>query len=248
MQRRSGLTHIIGVCALALILGGACTKKEMDASTSGKGFSGPAKAGATDVAMKKGSSGTGAAGAGRSAGGSGADAGTSGGGAGEGAGSGSGEGSGSFPSLGGAGKGGSGDIVVAKAEPSEATQGQLERMKQEQLATAQANLDDAFFSYDSWRLTEEAKRALQHDAEWLKANPSRTLTIEGYCDERGTVAYNLVLGERRAKAARNYLVELGVEGNRLATVSFGKERPFCTEHDESCYQQNRRAHLVVRVQ
>ena len=87
MQRRSGLTHIIGVCALALILGGACTKKEMDASTSGKGFSGPAKAGATDVAMKKGSSGTGAAGAGRSAG---ADAGRPGGGAGEGAGSGSG--------------------------------------------------------------------------------------------------------------------------------------------------------------
>jgi len=157
-------------------------------------------------------------------------------------------GAGSFPKLGGAGSGSGGDIVVAKAEPSESTQGQLERMKQEQLATAQASLDDAFFAFDSWKLSDEAKRALEHDAEWLKANPGRAITIEGYCDERGTVAYNLVLGERRAKAARSYLVELGVEPNRLLTISFGKERPFCAEHEESCYQRNRRAHLVVRVQ
>ena len=248
MRQRSGLVHIIGVCALALVLGGGCTKKELDASTSGKSFSGPGKAGATEVSAKSGSPG-GPGGAGRSASGPGSGAGSSGmpgGSMGE---RGSGDGSSSsFPSLGGPGKGSGGDIIVAKAEPSEATQAQLERMRQEQLATAQASLDDAFFAYDSWRLTDEAKRALQHDAEWLKGNPGKTITIEGYCDERGTVAYNLVLGERRAKSARNYLVELGVEPNRLATVSFGKERPFCTEHDETCYQQNRRAHIVVRVQ
>ncbi|NJL16914.1 MAG: OmpA family protein [Nitrospira sp.] len=73
------------------------------------------------------------------------------------------------------------------------------------------------------------------------------LKIEGHCDERGTSAYNLVLGEKRAKAVRNYLVELGVVPDHLSVVSYGKERPFCTEHAESCYSQNRRGHLVVRT-
>jgi peptidoglycan-associated lipoprotein len=159
----------------------------------------------------------------------------------------------SFPPLTGGGTGergdrNSGDIIVAKAEPSDAARRQTEQIQQEQLATALAGLNDVFFAYDSWKLTEEAKVALEQDAAWLKANPAKTMMIEGYCDERGTVAYNLVLGERRAKAARNYLIELGVEPGRLTAVSYGKERPFCKEHEESCYQQNRRAHLVLRVQ
>jgi peptidoglycan-associated lipoprotein len=119
-------------------------------------------------------------------------------------------------------------------------------MRREQAATAAAGLKDVFFAYDSWNITEQARQALSADAEWIKANPTILLKVEGHCDERGTQAYNLVLGEKRAKAVRNYLAELGVGANRLAVVSYGKERPFCQEHDESCYQQNRRGHIVVR--
>lgn len=138
-----------------------------------------------------------------------------------------------------------GGITVAKVMPSDS--GQVERMQKEQLATVGAGLKDVFFGFDSWTITEEAKASLAHDAEWLKANPADSLTIEGHCDERGTLAYNLVLGEKRAKAVRNYLVELGVGGERVKVVSYGKERPFCKDREEGCYQQNRRSHLVVRV-
>jgi peptidoglycan-associated lipoprotein len=141
---------------------------------------------------------------------------------------------------------GEGDIKVAKVQPSDATGRLAEDMRREQAATAAAGLKDVFFGYDSWNITEQARQALTADAEWINANPTILLKIEGHCDERGTQAYNLVLGEKRAKAVRNYLAELGVGANRLAVVSYGKERPFCQEHDESCYQQNRRGHIVVR--
>lgn len=141
---------------------------------------------------------------------------------------------------------GEGDIKVAKVQPSDATGRLAEEMRREQVATAAAGLRDVFFAYDSWKITEEAKQALSADAEWIRANPTTMLKIEGHCDERGTQAYNLVLGEKRAKAVRNYLAELGVGAGRLTVVSYGKERPFCKEHDESCYQQNRRGHIVVR--
>jgi len=139
-----------------------------------------------------------------------------------------------------------GDIKVAKVQPSDATGRLAEDMRREQAATAAAGLKDVFFGYDSWNITEQARQALSADAEWINANPTILLKIEGHCDERGTQAYNLVLGEKRAKAVRNYLAELGVGADRLAVVSYGKERPFCQEHDESCYQQNRRGHIVVR--
>jgi peptidoglycan-associated lipoprotein len=117
----------------------------------------------------------------------------------------------------------------------------------EQAASAAAGFRDVFFSYDSWTISEDGRQVLSRDAEWMKSNPSALVKVEGHCDERGTVAYNLVLGEKRAKAARNYLVELGVGANRLSVVSYGKERPSCNEHAESCYQQNRRGHLVVKT-
>jgi peptidoglycan-associated lipoprotein len=150
-----------------------------------------------------------------------------------------------------AGKGQSGErlgsagTVVAKAEPDSAAR-QIEEMRREQAATAAAGLRDVFFAFDSWTITEEGRQALMVNADWIKANGSTSIKIEGHCDERGTQAYNLVLGEKRAKAVRNYLVELGVASNRLAVVSYGKERPFCRDHAESCYQQNRRGHIVVR--
>ncbi|MGH7206861.1 MAG: peptidoglycan-associated lipoprotein Pal, partial [Nitrospiraceae bacterium] len=139
-----------------------------------------------------------------------------------------------------------GDVKVAKVQPSDPTGRIAEDMRREQAATAASGLRDVFFAYDSWKITEEAKQALSADAEWIKANPTALLKIEGHCDERGTQDYNLVLGEKRAKAVRNYLAELGVVANRLTVVSFGKERPFCKERDESCYQLNRRGHIVVR--
>lgn len=139
-----------------------------------------------------------------------------------------------------------GNTLVAKVDPGSARR-QLEEIRIEQSASAAAGLLDVFFAYDSFAISEEGRQALSRDAAWLKANPHARLKIEGHCDERGTSAYNLVLGEKRAKAVRNYLVELGVVANHLSVVSYGKERPFCQEHAESCYAQNRRGHVVVKA-
>jgi peptidoglycan-associated lipoprotein len=131
--------------------------------------------------------------------------------------------------------------MLAKVDPSSSAGRQMDEFR------AEASLQDVFFAYDSWTIPEDGRQALSRDVEWLKSNPSALVKVEGHCDERGTSAYNLVLGEKRSKAARNYLVELGVGANRLSVVSYGKERPSCNEHAESCYQQNRRGHLVVKT-
>jgi peptidoglycan-associated lipoprotein len=138
------------------------------------------------------------------------------------------------------------DIVVAKAEPETARQ-RAQEMQQEAAATAGAGLQDVFFAFDSWAIADAGKQALAANAQWLKTNGGKAVVIEGHCDERGTQAYNLVLGEKRAKAVRNYLADLGIDTKRLAVASYGKDRPFCREHNEDCYQQNRRGHLVLRV-
>ncbi len=106
-------------------------------------------------------------------------------------------------------------------------------------------LKPAFFEYDSSELTSDAQRALNENAGVLKQYPAWTVTIEGHCDERGTAEYNLALGERRAVAARAYLVSLGVSADRLRTVSYGKEFPFDPGHEETAYAKNRRAHFVI---
>jgi peptidoglycan-associated lipoprotein len=139
-------------------------------------------------------------------------------------------------------------VVVAKAEPSEAARQQAEEIRKEQAATTVAGLKDVFFGFDSWKITEEGRQSLSSDAQWLKEHQDKQVTIEGHCDQRGTQAYNLVLGEKRAKAVRTYLTELGVAVSRLSIASLGKERPFCREHTDACYQQNRRAHVVLRGQ
>lgn len=152
-------------------------------------------------------------------------------------------GSGARSGVGGAAESGT---LLAKADPSDSSRRQIEEIRAEQAASSAAGLRDVFFGYDSWTITEDGRQALSLNAEWMKVNPGVQIKVEGHCDERGTSAYNLVLGEKRAKAVRNYLVELGVSANRLSVVSYGKERPFCNDHAESCYQQNRRGHLVVR--
>lgn len=137
--------------------------------------------------------------------------------------------------------------MVAKVDPSSSAERQMAEVRAEQAASAAAGLRDVFFAYDSWTISEDGRQALTRDADWMKSNSNALIKVEGHCDERGTSAYNLVLGEKRAKAARNYLVELGVSANRLSVVSYGKERPSCSEHAESCYQQNRRGHLAIKT-
>ena len=102
-----------------------------------------------------------------------------------------------------------------------------------------------FFALDSSDVDAQGQQALNADAEILKKYPTWTITIEGHCDERGTPEYNLALGERRALAAKTYLVSLGVPTERLRTVSYGKEFPFDPGHDEGAWSKNRRAHFVV---
>ena len=111
----------------------------------------------------------------------------------------------------------------------------------------QSDLRDALFDYDSNNIRDDARAALTGDFDALKRIladfPNAIINVEGHCDERGSAEYNLGLGDRRASAARDFLTQLGVPADRLKTISYGKERPVCTESDESCWQRNRRAHF-----
>jgi len=109
-------------------------------------------------------------------------------------------------------------------------------------------LGDIFFDFDKSKVKPEGESVLKTSADWLKSNPNRDLIIEGHCDERGTEQYNLALGDRRASAAKDYLVAQGVAASRINTVSYGKERPQCMEKNEDCYSKNRRAHFVIKAQ
>jgi peptidoglycan-associated lipoprotein len=103
---------------------------------------------------------------------------------------------------------------------------------------------DAYFDYDKADLRPDARTALSKTADFLKNYPRFKVTVEGHCDERGSTEYNLGLGDRRANAVKQFLVSAGVSADRVSTVSFGKEKPFCMESNEACWQQNRRGHFV----
>lgn len=105
---------------------------------------------------------------------------------------------------------------------------------------------DVFFDYDRFALRNDARTTMEANARLLRIKKSVKLLVEGYCDERGTAAYNLILGEKRAQAVKRYLRDLGLPSADIQVVSYGKERPSCTEHREACWQQNRRAHFVIR--
>jgi len=109
-----------------------------------------------------------------------------------------------------------------------------------------ADLKPAFFDFDSYALRDDARKALDVDAQLLRGHSNLSITIEGHCDERGTAEYNQALGERRAQAARDYLVAAGADASRIQIISYGKERPFDSGHDEQSWAQNRRAHVVLR--
>jgi len=125
-------------------------------------------------------------------------------------------------------------MEVVKAQPGEKPP-----------ATPRRELLDVYFAFDKWALSPEGKKNLAQNVDALKQHPENKLLIEGHCDERGSREYNLVLGEKRAQETRRYLQSLGLK-NSITVTSFGKERPVCSEPDESCYWKNRRAHLVVQ--
>jgi len=107
-------------------------------------------------------------------------------------------------------------------------------------------LTDVFFDYDKSNLRDDARQTLNVDAQTLQQNGDTKVLLEGHCDERGTVEYNLALGERRAQSAKNFLVQYGIDSGRINTISYGKERPFVQGHDESAWSQNRRVHFVTQ--
>lgn len=126
--------------------------------------------------------------------------------------------------------------------------GSLDRYKEgEDLSggAEQGPLKDINFAFDAYELDDDARSVLRGNADWLKEHPESRVEIEGHCDERGTVEYNLALGAKRAKATKDYLVTLGIAGNRLGTISYGEELPLCREHTEGCWAENRRCHFVV---
>jgi peptidoglycan-associated lipoprotein len=106
-------------------------------------------------------------------------------------------------------------------------------------------LGEVYYQFDSSTLSDAARDRLSRNAQFLKDHPEYVVTIEGHCDERGTNEYNLALGERRADSALDFLVSLGIPGSRLRTISYGEERPQCTESSEGCWQQNRRAYFKI---
>jgi len=106
------------------------------------------------------------------------------------------------------------------------------------------NMKDVFFEYDSYDITSPNLSVIQANARFLQQHAGMSFVIEGHCDERGSIEYNLALGENRAQSTKQALVQTGIPASRIRTISYGKEKPFCTESTEACWQQNRRAHFV----
>ena len=128
------------------------------------------------------------------------------------------------------------------------SQGSLEDLKRgaPPVTPKDSPLKEIYFDFDSFALRADARKILQADGEWLKDNPAVRVDIEGHCDERGTTEYNLALGAKRAQAAKDYLVNLGVAADRLSTTSYGKEAQVCRERNEQCWSKNRRDRFVPR--
>jgi len=108
------------------------------------------------------------------------------------------------------------------------------------------NVKDVFFDYDKYDIRPDQQASLQADAQFFAQHSGVKFTVEGHCDERGSTEYNLALGDNRANAVKNALVQAGVAADRIRTQTFGKEKPFCTESNEQCWQQNRRGHFVYQ--
>ncbi len=135
--------------------------------------------------------------------------------------------------------------ILSRMMPGDAADKRMAELRREEEAAIAAGLKDAFFGYDQYSIVAETRDSLSLDADWIKEHPKAVVKISGHCDERGTHDYNLVLGDKRAKSVKRYLLDLGVSPNQVTTISFGKNRPFCAEHDEACHRQNRRGHFLL---
>ena len=134
---------------------------------------------------------------------------------------------------------------AAETKPDAASTGSLDEMQKGQSAGGSGPLKDVFFAFDRSDLSPDARAVLKANAAWLKSNPAAKVQIEGHCDERGTVEYNLALGSKRAEAAKDYLSSLGIAADRMSVISYGEEIPVCKEQSESCWEKNRRDRFVV---
>ena len=140
---------------------------------------------------------------------------------------------------------GTGECSSGLGQSGLASGGSLDRSKSGMQPGEGGPLADVHFEYDRYDLGDQERSTLQQNADWLKQNAAAKVEIEGHCDDRGTVEYNLALGAKRAKSVKDYLVTLGIPSDRLSTISYGEELPLCHEENESCWQKNRRAHSVV---
>jgi peptidoglycan-associated lipoprotein len=134
---------------------------------------------------------------------------------------------------------------VADSKTAKSAGGSLDDLQKGQSTAASGPLKDVFFGFDRSDLSTDARAVLKANSDWLKANPSAQVQIEGHCDERGTVEYNLALGSKRAQASKDYLETLGIPASRLSMISYGEEIPACKDNSESCWEKNRRARFVV---
>ncbi len=146
------------------------------------------------------------------------------------------------PSSGGTPGAGRNEGAISEEELGKASREKSGQTPQEAIA---ANLEDVYFDFDSYNVRSQDMPVLKKMAEWLAVNKKITLTIEGYCDERGTTEYNLALGQKRAGAVKDYFVSSGISEKRLRAVSFGKEAPIDSGHTEDAWAKNRRAHFVT---
>jgi peptidoglycan-associated lipoprotein len=257
-RRRWQTSSMVVLLFGASVLLAGCPKKPAPAAGTGPG-GGPGAAGMTGTAPggpgSMGGSGTGGPGSGGSGsmagGGSGGGMmGTGPGGAltpgGPGAGGGTGSGpGGSGPGGAGAAGGGTGPGAPGPGVAG-ATGTTIPGLPSPKEFVETSALRDVHFDFDRYEIRAQDKGVLDENAKWLKSNANAFLLIEGHADERGTNEYNLALGERRAKATRDHLVSLGIDGGRITVISYGEERPMCTERTETCWAQNRRAHFLVK--
>ena len=157
------------------------------------------------------------------------------------------ESSSATPAGSGSKSAGEGRTATTKESNAPSTSSSLDQLKEGKspVTSASSPLKDVLFEFDSYDLRGNARDILRGNADWLKSNPSARIEVEGHCDERGTSEYNLALGAKRSQTAKDYLVSLGISPERISTISYGEEIPVCTEPNENCWRQNRRARFVV---
>ncbi len=141
--------------------------------------------------------------------------------------------------------------VTAPGAPAVATETKTEAQEaksegtNEKSGVSASGLQSVYFDFDKSFIRKDAREIMQANAEWLKANPKANIRIEGNCDERGTIEYNQALGQRRDMSAKRYLTDMGISAKRITLISYGKEKPVCSGHTETCWQKDRRDDFVV---